>query len=232
MIKEKELMAWADRTADAYHTLATDPTYPECNLAFYTQSDLRKLTAVPELLILTINPYGNAGYTGKDGYEGQVDNQIWKDWGLNGRMTGEILIKGNPLYSTREQWHLWKRLRYIFRCGGIERVLDDESRYVYTELMFFNTKKTEDIPRQAYSLVPHTIELIGILQPKQILCIGAATCLPALKPYITGLTQVAKNVKGGELNGIPLFAIPHTSSRYTRELLEIAGRTLGEKITF
>ena len=227
MINGKELMAWADKTADAYHTLATDPVHPECNLAFYTQSDLRKLTAAPELLILTINPYGDTQYTGE---YCQLDNPCWKGWGLDGRMTGEILIKGNPLYSTREQWHLWKRLRYIFRCGGIEEVLNDESRYVYTELVLFNTKKAEYIPTQAYSLVPHTIELIDILKPKQILCVGAATCLPALKPYITGLTQVAKNVKGGELNGIPLFAIPHTASVYTRELLEIAGKTLGNKM--
>lgn len=230
MIKKKELMAWVDKTADAYHTLATDPVHPECNLAFYTQSDLRKLTTPPELLILTINPNGTAGYTGKDGFEGQLDNPAWKNWGLNGRMTGEVLIKGNPFYYTHEQWSLWKRLRRIFSFGGIEYVLDDESRYVYTELVFFNTEKAEYIPKQAYSLVPHTIELIDILQPKQILCVGAATCLPALKPYVTGLTQVAKNVKGVELHGIPLFAIPHTASRYTSELLDIAGKTLGDKM--
>ena len=96
--------------------------------------------------------------------------------------------------------------------------------------MFFNTEKAEYIPKQAYSLVPHTIELIDILQPKQIVCVGAATCLTALKPYVAGLTQVAKNVKGGELNGIPLFAIPHTASVCTRELLDIAGKTLGDKM--
>ena len=227
MIKEKELLTWAESTAEAYHSLATDTNYPDCNKAFYTQSDLRKLTTTPELLILTINPYGDTKYTGVGG---QLDNPCWKGWGLDGRMTGEILIKGNPFYSTHEQWRLWKRLRNIFRRGGIEQVLDDEARYVYTELVFFNTEKAEYIPKQAYSLVPHTIELIDILQPKQIVCVGAATCLPALKPYVTGLTQVAKNVKGGELNGIPLFAIPHTASVYTRELLEIAGRTLGDKL--
>ena len=43
MIKKKELMAWADKTADAYHTLATDPVHPECNLAFYTCKQKRRV---------------------------------------------------------------------------------------------------------------------------------------------------------------------------------------------
>lgn len=230
MINEKALLAWADKTADAYHNLATDPAHPECNLAFYTQSDLRKLTTAPDLLILTINPNGNAGYTRKDGFDGQLDNQAWKDWGLDGRMTGEVLLKGNPFFSNRETWPLWKRLRNIFRRGKIEQMLDDESRFVYTELIFFNTLSARDIPKEAYRLVPNTIDLINILQPKQILCVGAATCLPVLKQYVTGLTQIAKNVKEGKINDIPLFAIPHTASRYTSELLDIAGKTLGDKM--
>lgn len=229
MIKEKELMAWADRTADAYHNLATDTNYPDCNKAFYTQSDLRKLTTTPDLLILTINPNGNAGYTGKDGYEGQVDNQTWKDLGLNGRMTGEILIKGNPLYSTREQWRLWKRLRHIFRCGGIEQVLDDESRYAYTELVLFNTKKAEYIPKQAYSLIPHTIELIDILQPKQILCVGSGTCLPVIKGYLTDMHIVDRAVQTCKLNDIPMVAV---YGRCSYKSMEIAGEIIGEKMIF
>ena len=44
------------------------------------------------------------------------------------------------------------------------------------------------------------------------------------------LTQLARNVKGGRMNGIPLFAIPHAAARYTSELLDIAGKTLGDKI--
>ena len=227
MIKEKELLTWAERTAEAYHTLATDTNYPDCNKAFYTQSDLRKLTTTPELLILTINPYGDTKYTGEGG---QLDNPCWKGWGLDGRMTDEILIKGNPFYSTHEQWRLWKRLRSIFRRGGIEQVLDDEARYVYTELIFFNTPNAKLIPKEAYKLVSNTVELIDILQPRQILCVGAATCLPALGHYVTDLTQLAKNVKGGKMNDIPLFAIPHTAARYTSELLDIAGKTLGDKM--
>lgn len=109
-------------------------------------------------------------------------------------------------------------------------MLDDESRFVYTELIFFNTLSARDIPKEAYRLVPNTIDLINILQPKQILCVGAATCLPVLKQYVTGLTQIAKNVKEGKINDIPLFAIPHTASRYTSELLDIAGKTLGDKM--
>lgn len=227
MIKEKELLTWAERTAEAYHTLATDTNYPDCNKAFYTQSDLRKLTTTPELLILTINPYGDTKYTGEGS---QLDNPCWKGWGLDGRMTGEILIKGNPFYSTHEQWRLWKRLRSIFRRGGIEQVLDDEARYVYTELILFNTPNAKLIPKEAYKLVSNTVELIDILQPRQILCVGAATCLPALGHYVTDLTQLAKNVKGWKMNGIPLFAIPHTAARYTSELLDIAGKTLGDKM--
>ena len=110
------------------------------------------------------------------------------------------------------------------------RVLDADARSLYTELIFFNTPSSSHIPKEAYRLVSNTIDLINILQPKQILCVGAATCLPALKPYVTGLTQIAKNVKEGKINDIPFFAIPHTASRYTSELLDIAGKTLGDKM--
>ena len=229
--KENELLEWAARTAEAYHSLAVDPSHQDCNRAFYTQSDLRGLTAPPELLILTINPYGKAGYKGRDGFPGQLDNDGWQAWGLHGRMTGDVLIKGNPSFGTRESWRMWRRLRNILGRGGVDYLLDDASRLVCTELIFFNTPNAKQIPKAAYALVPHTVELIDILRPKRILCVGAATCLPSLRPYITGLTQIAQNVKGGQLNGIPFYAIPHTSARYTTEQLDIVGRTLGGQFT-
>ena len=160
--KENELLEWAARTAEAYHSLAVDPSHQDCNLAFYTQSDLRGLTAPPELLILTINPYGDAGYTGRDGFQGQLDNDGWQAWGLHGRMTGDVLIKGNPSFGTRESWRMWRRLRNILGRGGVDYLLDDASRLVCTELIFFNTPNAKRIPKAAYALVPHTVELIDI----------------------------------------------------------------------
>ena len=90
MIKEKELMAWASKTADAYHTLATDPVHPKCNLAFYTQSDLRKLTTPPELLILTINPNRHPA------------RPPWRGGSLR-QETGPLYDLGGKFFSLRRQ---------------------------------------------------------------------------------------------------------------------------------
>ena len=48
----EQLRDWADRTANFYHDIATSD--PDCDLPFYTQSDLSQVRQRPELLILAI----------------------------------------------------------------------------------------------------------------------------------------------------------------------------------
>ena len=85
----EQLRDWADRTADFYHDIATSDS--DCDLSFYTQSDLSRVRQPPELLILAINP----GYGGS--YRDQLANENWRiKGGLYGdRMTGDVLLHGN-----------------------------------------------------------------------------------------------------------------------------------------
>ena len=62
------LEEWAEKTVKAYHEIAQ-----EVNLAYYTQSDLSKITESPEVAIVGINPGGGE----KDTYEGQRNNKNW-----------------------------------------------------------------------------------------------------------------------------------------------------------
>ena len=50
----EQLRDWADRTADFYHDIATSDS--DCDLSFYTQSDLSRVRQPPELLIWPSTP--------------------------------------------------------------------------------------------------------------------------------------------------------------------------------
>jgi len=214
---QSQLRKWADETADAYHKLATDPNHPECDLAFYTQSDLTKIDSSPELLILAINP-GSGG-----SYSEQIKNP---DWHLPGRMTGERLLQGNPDFERHNSWHLWKVLQNIFSRGNIACLLSDERTYVWTNLMFFSTPKANKIPSNAWDLISRTRALIDTLRPKRILCLGV-NVINYLTPYDAAKTIIPKELVSGIYDGIPIYGIPHTSKWYSNEEMNMLGACLG-----
>lgn len=215
---QEQLRQWANRTADAYHQLATDPNHPECDLAFYTQSDLTKIDSPPELLILAINP----GLGGS--YSDQINNP---NWHLPGRMTGERLLQGNPFFDQHKSWHLWKVLQNIFSRGNIACLLDDERKYVWTNLTFFNTPEANKIPSNAQDLISQTRMLINVLKPRRILCLGV-NVTNYLTLHNTAKTLIPpKELVSGIYDGIPIFGIPHTSKRYSNEEMNMIGSCLG-----
>ncbi len=59
------LKAWAARTVGLYHNLAM--TEKDCNLAFYTQTNLTEVEKYPELLVLAINPGSGGPYFSESG---------------------------------------------------------------------------------------------------------------------------------------------------------------------
>jgi len=133
MIKLEE---WADETAEFYHNIATSA--PIYDLAFYTQSDLTKLSDSPEILLLGINPGSGGKYT-----EHQIEKKVWKEWGVNGRMDGATLLKGNPDFQNREKWRTWQGLKRIFSYGEISDIIRDESKFAWSNIIFFNEPKEE-----------------------------------------------------------------------------------------
>ena len=224
-----KLRAWANKTADEYHKLASDPAHPKCNLAFYTQSNLNVIKGKPDLLILAINPADGDDtkytYKGSDG-QGQIQNT--KHWGLDGRMTGAKFLEGNPDYSLRnKKWHLWRRLRSILSKGGCENLLDDEKKLVYTNIIYFATKKADQIPAAAWKLQEHSIDLIKLLRPKHVLCLSIPLCFDKL-PLDDGSKKILipGKLAFGLMDKIPVYGIPHTSSRYTTAEMELVGACL------
>lgn len=220
---KQELYEWADRTADFYHHKAkSDKKY---DISFYTQSNLNDIEQSPELLILAINP-GSEG-----SYEGQISIKLWQEWGVNGRMDGATLLKGNPTWEKRNTWRFWQRLNNIFNRGGINDILQDKSRFVFSNLTLFATKKEKDLPNILDECTPKTIELIEILRPKHILCLGGEGCIKPLKDK--GNFEIKpllphNLLSFGKYNGIPVYSIRHTASRpaYTIEEMNLVGKCL------
>ena len=225
------LKAWAARTVGLYHNLAM--TEKDGNLAFYTQTNLTEVEKYPELLVLAINPGSGGPYFSESGKNnGQVDNKIWKEWGIrDGHMDGDTLLKGNAFWWEREKWHLWKRLRIILSHWKEHvSLLDDEHRFVFTNMILFNTSKAKGLPKVAFEKCPQsTIELIKLLQPRRILCLGRKDCFQLLCKH-TGVLPtelIPSELSYGRWNNIPVYGIPHTSKRYSYEEMNLIGKGLG-----
>lgn len=225
-----KLRVWAAETADLYHKLATENK--DCNLGFYTQSNLTKVEMHPELLILAINPGSKGAYmSDHNDNDGLVDNERWKEWGVrNKRMDGDTLLKGNAFWCEHGNWFLWKRLRSILGYGGLSSLLDDESKYVFTNMILFNTYPATEIPSIAFKDCPEkTIELIEILRPRRILCLGKNGCfnLFCKRIKLNPAELIPSELSYVKWNDIHVYGIPHTSKFYSHEEMNMIGKCLG-----
>lgn len=165
------LEEWANKTAAAYDKLAREED--SCNRAFYTQSDLTKLTKSPDLLILGINPADsyNCKYDypiDAEGNKGQIQNE---NWGIPNGMTGERLLKGNPFEQNKSKWRIWPPIEKLFNMSDLSYMLE-EGRYAYSNMILYATKDASMIPSKALELLPYTFKLIDTLAPRYILCLG------------------------------------------------------------
>lgn len=220
------LEKWAKETTDFYDSMARS----KFNRAFYTQSDLRHIKGAPEIMILAINPGGKDGsrYTSIDGFPGQIDQDKWKKWGVCKRMDAATFLKGNPMISTIEKWNLWKRLRTIFSFGKMEDILNDNSRYVYTNIVCFTTQRESDLSPDIFkACAPYTLKLIKILEPKMIICLGR-NCFKHFcnTAKVKAETLIVNEITRTWIEGIPVIHIPHTSKYYSYEEMILIGRCL------
>ena len=200
---QKELKKWADKAAKGYVSIANE--FGEDAPSFYTQSDLTKLLNFPDIMVLGINP-------GSEGLYYQQKTQF--GWGLNG--------------SDMDGCHLrpfWIRLKDYFRDVKTGNPLDDESKFVVTNMSFFNSKKARNITNPLfYKSLPFSIDLIKILQPKQIVFLGGKGILDKLtrfnrnnRLFDMNYEIIKPRVCKGLFNGIPFLAVPHPSAYLKRE---------------
>lgn len=219
---QEELRKWADRTAKGYVAIAND--LKDEAPSFYTQSDLTKITGTPEVIVLGINP-GSVG-----SYISQKDNP---NWGLNGKdMDGDHLIlgnfckndAGNPNWSDRNQWPYWQRLRAYFKFVLPNNPLDNEEKFVVTNMSFFNSKKANYLSNKLLiKSIPYSLDLITILAPKKIVFLGGGGMLDKLnkvnrtKLFDLNYGMISPGIFKGQFNGIPFLAVPHPSAHLTSE---------------
>ncbi len=224
---QEELRKWADRTAKGYVAIAND--LKDKAPSFYTQSDLTKIKETPEVIVLGINP-GSVG-----SYISQKENPNWE---LNGKdMDGRHLIQGNycknengvPNWDDRNNWTYWKRLTAYFNGVKSGNPLENEEKFVVTNMSFFNSIKANQLPNiLIIKTIPYSLDLIKIIAPKHIIFLGGSGTLDKLKRvnhnnYFFDLSYKMINPKvyNGHFNNIPFLAVPHPSAHLYREERQI-----------
>ncbi len=204
-----ELKSWAEETVNYLHAVATDKDNPEMDLSFYAFRTEPKIN--PNVVFLGINP-GEHDYSYADLYKNPI-------WGLEkeGRMTPERFIKADPSIEDLDKWKIWIELQKSF--GNIDFFKD----YIFMNLIYFNTKKVEDLfsRKNGLEVYRKNIEfttklLVDIIKPKYIVCLGTKDCFDRLVIEEEVLLKTTKRlVVTGFLGDIKVFGIPHPSGSYT-----------------
>lgn len=214
---DAKLQEWAKETVDYCLSIATaEDSNRKINRAFYAFQS--KPIKNPEVLILAINPAGDAYYIGDEKWKGQCENEIWN---IPNGMTPKRFIQENPNWNEHETWRLWQGLFGIFKSGEINYFLDKD-KFMYMNVLYFNSntisdffqlpKTNKEFSKEVFGkCVKLTKEAIEILKPKRILCLSILSCFNNIKDIEKIETIIDKTLVRGTLNNIPIYGIPHTS---------------------
>ena len=199
---QKELWDWAENVVKKYDSVAKTE-----NSSYYTQSNLKIIKRSPQVLILGINPGSSGNYK---------------------KIDSDSFLEGNPFFSPDVNWHLWKGLKKIFRTGGIEKLLENEEDFVFSNIYHFDTPKADQLLskiKNDYEYIELTKELIQKLTPTMVICLGKDDCMKKLINSPKILID-DEELLYGEINNIPVYGIPHTSKYYTNEESTMLGEVL------
>ncbi len=176
----------------------------------------------PEILIIGINP-GNSGKYTNYLQENNIDR----------RKPESLYYSQNLLIEEAKEWsdgmrQVRRKFREIFFTDLLFSKLQNS---VMTNMIFFNTQSTKDLKNLNIEIeeycIGKTLELIEILQPKNILIFSSNTSL-LKKIGIEDLQQKGDYTKVGLLNKRNVCAIPHFSARgYNTEKIR---NKIGEEI--
>lgn len=202
---QQKLLLWAEQIVQEYNPIAQSE-----KVNYYTQSDLTQIKESPELLLLGINP-GSEGGNGK-------------------QLTAEEFLKGNSYYAEKDSWVMWQRLCRLFTQGGMQEMLQNDEAFVWSNVFHLNSKKEGGLTKamKTPKVVELARELIRVLHPKRVLCLGGANCLYQLFPKHSTTLEVL--IPGTlwytTFESTPIYGILHTSSAYTKEQIELLGKAL------
>lgn len=201
-----ELEKWANSVVEKYDEVAK--TY---KISYYTQSDLSELSdsSIVDVLILGINPGSEGTYEKKD---------------------AKSFLKGNSCFNTKVDWHIWSRLKKkIFAAGKIENLLEDKTKFVFSNIYHFSTLKAKDLSSEIKGdddYIQLSLKFISIINPQMVICLGKNDCM--LKLIDKPKELIDGELSYGVINKIPIYGIPHTSKFYTNEESELLGKVLGK----
>lgn len=201
MCIQKNLLDWAKKVLDKYDKIAE-----ENNMSYYTQSNLLEIKKNPQVLILGINPGSKGGYK-------KIDENTF--------------LKGNDCFTIGVNWHFWNGLKKIFEVGGIDNLLKDKNDFVFSNIFHYGTLQAKDLPNEIKKdkdYVSLTINLIRILNPQMVVCLGRRDCMFKLIAKKTELIE--GELSYGMVDDIPIYGIPHTSKFYTNEECVLLGKVL------
>ena len=210
MSVEFELTDWAERATKIFNQISS-----ETNTKYYQQSPLNKITAPIDNLIIGINP----GSYSPGGSE----------------LSPKLFLEGNPSWNNRfecgdegcmvsKDWNRFFGAVHFFVCHDYKNHpngFDDDCKTVWTNITPFATKSKNFLKDIHYrAAVPFTVELINILQPKQIFFLGnnirgllegnSKVChIPILKD-----NQSGNIIEIGTINGMPYIQLPHPSRNW------------------
>ena len=208
---EKQIKDWAKEAVKAYN---------DTGMSYYTQSPL---TGIKEdridLLVLGINP-GSWSVP-------------FKEWTYRGKLRPEGLtyddfLMGNPSYQKmrdgKERWSYWDKLYRLLEIAEMQSFVNNND-FVLTNIFFGSTKK------ESYSnLKIYTFQLIDILKPRCIICLGQKVMDMVLINYLK------KNDKSCQIPGLPVrysiindmkvFGFHHPAYYYSTEEKQLVGHFL------
>lgn len=198
------LETWAEETIN----LIT-PYAEKLNLDFYPLQSPADLNCNPKVLFLGLNPGGGATY------ESQKMSPDWEF--VNGKMTVQRLLKGNPFFNKASGWPLIKGLR---RINLFQEVLQSDSyllaNYYYLSTSDFKQVQSDPDHKEALrKCKEQTLKLINILKPELIIVLGTSSGIDQLpfnnnKTLLKGYYQ--RLIVSAEFENIKVCAIPHPST--------------------
>ena len=196
-----ELEQWATEVIEKITPIAE-----QIDLAYYPLQTEAKMN--PELLIIGLNP--RAADEEEARLDSQKNNSIWEF--KDGKMTTERLLKGNPCYSEKEEWKIFRGLN---RIQFIKQAVDSNN-YCFMNYVYFGTSVFEKIkkhPEAIQRFKELTKKFIEIINPKHIIVLGLEGMESISKIEKTLLKGKTKRllVQGGDLFGKQVLAISHPS---------------------
>lgn len=200
---QEEFNKWADKACRYCYDKAISN---EINLNFYAFQSKPLIGKQAKLLILGLNPHGDDGY-----------------W--NGKLRppyGEAISRfseGNSHFHERDTWKLWQGLKRVFKKGNMEYMLEDDSLYMFMNVLYFNTNNIQTFKNQYdrdgsvfRESVNLTAEFIQLLKPERILCLSIGDCFNRLKDKFSDCrTLIPSFLTFGLWGDIPVYGIRHTS---------------------